>query len=294
VSFPINPPQGVIDLGNPESLLHYVNRALHALQLHSDRDGFLAAASSERLLRQKFGELTEAQVREVNDALFTLGLRETKPGGGEHIIRIDVREVTLQQLLANKRLPALPLPAVKNEGELFAAVSLAIEGLREQGERIEGSPYTVALVHDHMQIIESLAGELICEVILALKALDAYRVYKVYGEPVCFVNTIEPGHLTARMVTDGKALVEWPNTVEELLPPTHLAKAIGPEALIRRLVAACEKSAAGQQAVSRQLAQRTTELARVLEAYGHLSRRRLPSSENVMTWQTKSLPWKPG
>lgn len=272
MSLPPTGQPGLIDLDDWNTRLHFANRALHILQLHSDPHGFLSISSSDRLLRSGLAPLTVSQVREVNQMMFDLGLRKTKSGGGEHIIRKDITHITIEQLQRGR-----PIPVEKEEAvteETLVNVSLALEALRENAERINHPRLTLGVVRNHMQIIEELCGERAGEVIMHLKALALYRMHSFGDEFVCFVNETEPAMLRERDLRDGKPLIEWPDTLEGLLPPSLLVQTMPVEEIIASLARACDLAEDKARKLGVALTQRTEELRQVAEAFERLEQER--------------------
>lgn len=257
-----------VNLSQLPQKLAYVNRALRILQLHSDSNGLLTQSSSERLLEHHFPELTTLQVREINLALHDLGLRDSKPGGGQHYIRMDVHSVSLAQLKENKRIPSQN--ADLSDDALLALVTQTLDALRKNAVSVAHPQHAVGVVQGHMALIEEVCGENTGEVIPLLKALALYRMHALAGRFVCFVNMVQPLVLTAQELEDGRPLVEWPSTLAELLPPELQVKAMDPESIINRLASACERMEMENATLARQLNEIAVRLAGMAQAYEEL------------------------
>lgn len=235
---------GIVDLGDPATKLYYVNRAHRTLVTNSTRDGWLSISSTGGILWRQLSDLTEAQVDEINNVLFRLGLRKSKPGGGDSVIRTDIWTITMEQLVANEELPAATFFAdleADAAEELANAVLFTAEGLKEAAELIVGSACGLAIVRDHMGVIEGFANELAGEVILALKKLDLYRVYTFGNNMLCFIQSAMIDELTLEIVMQKRAWFEWPDTIEELLPPKYLVKMMPLEQIVEILIGECER-----------------------------------------------------
>ena len=265
--FPPTGSSGSYDLGNWSMRLHFVNRALRILQLHSDVHGFLSISSSTKLLQQNLPELSSTQVTEVNEALFRLGLRDTKPGGADHVIRMDVTRVTDMQLRAGIRIPHEKEKVTKDTIEY---VQLAFQALRENAEAVEHNHLKLGIVRQHIAVIEELCGEHAGEVIMRLKALALYRMQTIGDDFVCFVNLTDPADIDERQIRAGIPLFEWPTTLGELVPPSMLVGNMSAEQIIAALTQSCEQSETEVRRLRAALEQRNKELEQVAEAYEQL------------------------